>query len=115
MKVRALRHGLSLIFCMSMVGVLTTIAFAEPNIEAGAQKAETLCMACHGPKGISTNPIWPSLYGQKEQYLIKSMKDYKSGVRQDPLMTQQAQLLSDRDIENLAAYYSQFRLEANQQ
>ena len=78
----------------------------DPN--AGKQKA-TLCAACHGPNGISNNPLWPNLKGQKEQYLIKSLKAFRSGERKDPSMSPMAKPLSDADIENLAAYYSQLK------
>ena len=41
---------------------------AVGNAQAGAAKA-TLCAACHGPKGISSNPLWPNLAGQQQKYL----------------------------------------------
>ncbi len=74
--------------------------------ELGKQKSAT-CAACHGINGISNNPLWPNLAGQKEQYLIKQLRGFRDGERNDPLMTPMARPLSDADIENLAAYYSQ--------
>ncbi len=76
---------------------------ADP--EAG-KAASATCTACHGANGVSNNPLWPNLAGQKDQYLIKQMKAFKSGERKDPLMSPMAAPLSDADIENLAAYYS---------
>lgn len=72
---------------------------------AGKAKSAT-CTACHGANGISNNPLWPNLAGQKEQYLIKQLKAFRDGQRQDPAMSPMAKGLSDADIENLAAYYS---------
>jgi cytochrome c553 len=75
------------------------------DAEAGKAKAAT-CAGCHGPQGISNNPLWPNLAGQKEAYLVKQMKAFRDGTRQDPMMSPMAKPLSDADIENLAAYYS---------
>ena len=72
---------------------------------AGKKKA-ALCAACHGPDGISLNPIYPSLAGQHYDYLVKQMQAFKSGKRNDPVMTPMAKPLSDADIENLSAWYA---------
>lgn len=75
------------------------------DVEKGKAKS-AICVACHGVKGISPNPQWPNLAGQKDQYLILSLKAYRDGDRNDPIMAPLAQNLSDEDIENLAAYYA---------
>lgn len=72
---------------------------------AGKAKS-AICAACHGANGISANPFWPNLKGQKEQYLIKQMREFRGGQRIDPLMSPMVKSLSDADIENLAAYFS---------
>ncbi len=72
---------------------------------AGKAKAAT-CAGCHGANGVSANPLWPNLAGQKEAYLAKQMKDFRDGARNDPMMAGMAKPLSDADIDNLAAYYS---------
>jgi len=78
------------------------------DLEAGKAKS-AVCAACHGAEGISAVPIYPNLRGQKEAYLLSSLKAYKSGERKGGmamLMTPQAQALSDDDMVNMAAYYS---------
>jgi len=72
---------------------------------AGKEKAAA-CVSCHGMNGKSTNPNNPNLAGQKKNYLIKAMKDYKDGKRQDAMMTTMISPMSDADIENLAEYFS---------
>ena len=79
--------------------------FAKGDAKLGKQKSVT-CIACHGAKGISNSPIWPNLAGQKEQYIIKQIKAFRSGTRKDPSMAPMVKSLTDADIENLAAYYS---------
>ena len=72
---------------------------------AGKQKAAT-CVACHGPNGISVNPLWPNIGGQKEQYLFKQLMAFHDGQRQDPLMTSVARTLKEQDMRDLAAYFA---------
>jgi cytochrome c553 len=87
------------------------LAFSSPVLGEGSaeegQAKSTPCVACHGVNGNSANPEWPSLAGQSAPYIVKQLKAFKSGERQNPLMTPMAQPLSDDDIEDLAAYYSQ--------
>ncbi len=74
--------------------------------KAAESQAKTLCAGCHGPNGVSMNPLWPNLAGQQDQYLIKSMQDYRNGVRNDPIMAPLAQTLTDEAIADLAAYFT---------
>ena len=75
--------------------------------DAAAGKAKSaMCAGCHGANGVSAAPIYPNLAGQKEQYLAKSIKAYKSGARNDASMKAMVGALSDADIDNLAAYYA---------
>jgi cytochrome c553 len=67
----------------------------------------TLCIACHGPKGISVNPQWPNLAGQYADYLAKQLQDYKKiHPRNDPTMTAIAANLSDNEVIELARFYA---------
>jgi len=85
--------------------VLSVGANAAGDAAAGKSKS-AVCMACHGPTGTSSNPMWPNLAGQKAPYLVKQLKDFKSGARKDPVMAPMAAPLSAQDMENLAAYFS---------
>lgn len=76
------------------------------DIEAGKKKATEVCAACHGPDGNSQAADFPRIAGQHADYLRKSLRDYKSGARKDPVMAGFANQLSAKDIENLAAFYA---------
>jgi cytochrome c553 len=80
-------------------------ALAEGTAQEGQSKS-TACVACHGVNGNSSNPEWPNLAGQHEQYIKKQLQAFKSGARKNPLMTPMAMGLSDDDIEDLAAYFA---------
>lgn len=96
----------------SIAAVLATIMLSTnviaADIAAGKVKA-TMCAACHGIEGKSANDVWPNLAGQKKGYLIKQLKDFKSGARKDPMMSSMAAPLSDTDINNLALYYNSLK------
>jgi len=95
----------SLFFALVAVLIFTSTSALAGDAVAGKAKA-ALCASCHGPTGISMSPIWPNLAGQKEQYLVKQIKAFRDGTRQDPMMAPMVAALSDADIDNLAAYYS---------
>lgn len=76
------------------------------DLGAGAAKAKEVCAACHGLDGNSPQPDYPKIGGQYADFLAKSLRDYKSGARKNPIMQGFAAGLSRQDIENLAAYYA---------
>jgi len=79
----------------------------------GAQK-NLQCSGCHGIDGWRT--AFPEVYrvprigGQHEAYLVKALQQYKSGDRSHPSMRAVASALSEQDMADLAAYYSQGRV-----
>lgn len=69
------------------------------------EPATAMCGGCHGSRGVSTDGATPSLAGQDAKYLINSMMAYKKG-RKNWGMQRYIAGLSDKDVENIAAYYS---------
>lgn len=89
--------------------LLTPLAVQAGDAAAGKAKS-MICASCHGANGISITPIYPNLAGQKEAYLVSSIKAYRDGIRKGgnaALMTPMVAALTDDDIANLAAYYSE--------
>lgn len=78
------------------------------DIAAGKAKAAS-CAGCHGANGVSNNTMWPNLAGQQAGYLVKSLKAFRDGTRNDPMMSPMAKPLSDADIENIAAYFNSLK------
>jgi len=86
----------------------TTAVLAAGNAAAGARKAAS-CAACHGADGHAAVPVYPSLAGQNEGYLVSSLQSYKNKQRDGGLsaiMEMQAASLSEQDIADLAAHYA---------
>ena len=89
---------------LSITTLVSADGLVDGSIEAGEAKA-IVCGACHGPEGNSVNPAWPSIAGQHAPYIVNQLQAFKGGSRSDILMTSQAMMLSDEDIQNLAVYY----------
>ena len=66
----------------------------------------TLCVSCHGQDGVAIVPMYPSLAGQHEDYLVRALEEYRKGGRNNPVMKGFAANLKDEDIEVIAAYFS---------
>ena len=78
------------------------------DINEGKTKS-FVCSACHGSNGISPHTDYPNLAGQKEQYLINSLRAYQNKSRNNRLMSPAVESLSNDDIKDLAAYYSNLK------
>jgi len=64
------------------------------------------CDRCHGANGNSARPNVPALASQRLDYLTKVLKDYQTGVRQSKEMSAMSSVLTDDDINGLAAHYA---------
>ena len=75
------------------------------DVKAGRAKA-LMCQACHGTDGLSKVPDAPNIAGQTEPYLATQLQAFKSGARKNDAMSLVVSSLSDKDVEDLAAYFS---------
>ena len=98
------RKSILTLACAGMMAAPLTSSAVDA--EAGRAKAQ-VCAACHGVDGNSVNPTWPILAGQHKGYLEKQLRDYREGRRRNEQMQAMAAPLSDEDITDLAAYFSQ--------
>jgi len=103
------KRAIAIVTIGAAVGLLALsgagAAWADGNATRGKEKSLT-CAACHGADGNSINPEWPSLAGQNEVYLVRSISSFQDGSRSNVLMSPQAAMLSDQDIADLAAYFA---------
>jgi len=83
-------------------------AMARPGSDDAVGRGATLalnCTMCHGAQGLSVSGA-PNLAGQYPEVVIKQLRDYRNGKRPSAIMEALARNLSDRDIDDLAAYYA---------
>jgi cytochrome c553 len=79
----------------------TAPSFGDP---AAGEPLSAMCGGCHGPRGVSADAAIPSLAGQDAQYLVKAIKAYRT-TRQHWGMQRYVAALTDKDMENIAAFY----------
>lgn len=99
---------------LNLLGLLlasaATLATAEESMKADPQQAEqivnTVCAACHGADGNSMISLNPKLAAQHAPYIEKQLTEFKSGKRQNAVMSGMAATLTTQDMKNLAAYFS---------
>ena len=99
----------SLIGLTALFGAST--AFATGDAAAGKVKA-AVCAASHGANGIAMMPGYPNLAGQNEAYLVSALKSYRDKKRNGgmaAIMQMQAASLSDTDIDNISAHFSNLK------
>jgi len=87
-------------------------AAAAGNVQNAKDKI-SMCIGCHGIPGYKAS--FPELYhvpmiaGQNAKYIEAALNEYKKGARSHPTMDAIAGSLSDQDIADLAAYYSNLK------
>ena len=89
---------------LSVSYIASVQAAGEPPEAQGI--ANRVCAACHGFDGNSPLPQNPSLAGQHADYLLKQLTDFKSGLRNNPIMAAIAASLSAGDMRDLANHYA---------
>jgi cytochrome c553 len=80
----------------------------QPNVRKPltAQEWAQRCDRCHGVNGNSADPRLPALAAQRLDYLEKVLQYYRTGARKSPQMAAMADVLTDQDVTNIAAYYA---------
>jgi cytochrome c553 len=81
------------------------VSAAPADPVAGAAKS-TACLVCHGPAGVSSEPLIPSIAGQPALSLVYQLIQYREQRRHAPDMNAIAAPLSDQDMKDLAAHFA---------
>jgi cytochrome c553 len=95
--------ALAILLCASPI----CASRASASDEAGKKKADEACAACHGTEGNKpTTPETPRIGGQQYGYLVQALNDYRKGTRDNPVMSAMAKPLTEKEIRELAGYFS---------
>jgi len=87
----------------ALAAALAAPAQAQGNIESKVQT----CNACHGQNGVPLDPkTMPVIWGQQVYYMVKSLHDYKTGARDNPIMSAIAKGLQIEDLRPMAVYFA---------
>ncbi|CAB3819969.1 c-type cytochrome [Achromobacter anxifer] len=117
MKLRtSLKCTVSVLAAMASCAIAGQAVAADAAVVGNVQNARdkvSMCIGCHGIEGYKAT--FPELYhvpmiaGQNAKYIETALNEYKKGARSHPTMDAIAGSLSDQDIADLAAYYSNLK------
>lgn len=95
---------------LSLTAAAMPLFAADTGDAAAGAKKNSMCIGCHGITDYHT--AFPEVYhvpklgGQHAAYIVKALQEYKAANRSHPSMRAIAAGLSDKDMADLAAYYS---------
>ncbi len=103
-----MRHTWVLLLACAAIasGVSAQEGGSKPDLAKAQNIVATVCAACHGSDGNSTNAANPSLAGQLPEYISLQLTHFKSGVRSNPVMTAIVANLTPEDMQALGAYFA---------
>ncbi|AXQ28471.1 cytochrome c4 [Solimonas sp. K1W22B-7] len=83
-------------------------AAAGDAAEGEAAARDLRCLECHerAVDGSPESGRYPRLAGQRYDYLVRQLRDFRDGRRRNDLMFVLARNLEDNEIQDLAAYFS---------
>ena len=80
---------------------------------AGGATRAGVCAACHGGNGIGVSAAYPSLAGQQYNYILKQLENFRSGARQNAIMSSMAKTIPSSkrhaDLKDIAAYFAHLK------
>jgi cytochrome c553 len=113
MKLKTYLSSLVVVVSCAISGQAAAADAAPTGNIQNAKDKISMCVGCHGIPGYKAS--FPELYhvpmiaGQNAKYIEAALNEYKKGARSHPTMDAIAGSLSDQDIADLAAYYSNLK------
>jgi cytochrome c553 len=102
----------SILMVAALILAFSTASLAAGDLAAGKNKAIT-CATCHGVNGEREIPLlqggMSKLAGMDEHKLLETLMAYRYGRRLHPMMQFFVLPYSDKDLEDIAAYYSSLK------
>ena len=93
---------------IASIAAFYSVQTAGSATESGeqAEKVIAKCQRCHGRAAGESTMVVPALRGQKREYLLRVMKQYRDGERGSSMMHKMSSGYSDPLLEEIAAYYA---------
>jgi cytochrome c553 len=90
---------------LGLGGLMLAGASLAQDAEAGRQVAN-MCRTCHGLDGLAVMPVAPNIGGEPASYIAAQLHAFKSGARENEMMTVVVAALSDQQIADVSAWYA---------
>ena len=78
----------------------------DPSTDREFSAKLIVCNACHGVNGRRGNGTIPVIWGQQENYLVKQLRDFESGARNDEVMLWAAKTVTQEELRVAATYFA---------
>ena len=105
-----MKHSVAAAALMAAACAASASFAADPT--ACKKVAQGTCAVCHGIDGIAKNPDAQHLAAENVEYLMRQLKAFKSGERKHEQMSIIAQSMSDEQMADVSAWYSQIKIKA---
>jgi cytochrome c553 len=106
-----MKRALTLSVLLALLGSSALAQDAKPGDAKAGQTKAAMCIGCHSIMGYqATFPEVhkvPMIAGQGPKYITAALGAYKKGERKHPTMRAIAGSLSEQDMADLAAFYSE--------
>ena len=89
-----------------LVALAAVLLSARAALADPFETKARLCTSCHGAHGLPSDPSVPIIWGQQSTYILKQLNDYRNGDRNSQIMSSIAESLSEADVVQMAAYFS---------
>lgn len=94
----------------TLVGIPLSLSICASVFAADPQETvKTVCAACHGVDGNSTDPQYPKLAGMDQEYLMRQLKAFAAGKRREETMSAIVAGIDPNDFSKLAGYYGKMK------
>jgi len=110
----ALLAGPTLLDAYRLDRYIRSSAQEQDAIGGAWPRMSDACTGCHGVDGHSANQAYPSLAGQRPEYLEQQLRRFASGERHSPIMNAMARSLTQQDVSALAAHFGRQPAQANE-
>ncbi|OPZ00894.1 cytochrome C [Bradyrhizobium sacchari] len=98
-------------FTSHAIGAIALLTLGALPVSAADDSAikekASVCAGCHGENGISQTENIPSLAGQPDQFIQWQLVFFRAGSRKNDQMQPIAEEITNEDIRNFGAYFSQ--------
>ena len=85
-----------------LAGFLACVALSPALAADPLETSLQICSSCHGSAGKPSDSTIPIIFGQQAKYLEKQLKDYRSGDRDNQIMSSMAEAVPFKELAHAA-------------
>ena len=91
---------------INFLWMLDILPVSAADIKAGQKIVSEVCAQCHGLRKPAKLGLFPTLAGRDRRRIADALRQYRAKQRLSPIMNNLTGSLSDKNINDIAAYYA---------